>query len=75
MGDIADMMMDGFLDSETGEFIDGDSPGYPRTMDGPCWAKCEMCGKQCKSEDGLAMHVKTKHKTPRFKKRGSERKL
>lgn len=32
MGDIADMMLDGTLDSETGEFIDGDSPGYPRSM-------------------------------------------
>ncbi len=32
MGDIADMMIEGFLDSETGEFIDGDAPGYPRTI-------------------------------------------
>ena len=31
MGDIADMMIDGTLDCETGEFLDGDSPGYPRT--------------------------------------------
>lgn len=32
MGEIADMMLEGFLDEETGEVIDGDSPGYPRRM-------------------------------------------
>ena len=32
MGDIADMMIDGTLDYETGEYIDGNSPGYPRRM-------------------------------------------
>ena len=31
MGQIADMILDGILDSETGEYI-GDSVGYPRTM-------------------------------------------
>lgn len=31
MGDIADMMIEGFLDYETGELLDGDAPGYPRT--------------------------------------------
>lgn len=31
MGEIAEMMIDGFLDWETGEMIDGDAPGYPRT--------------------------------------------
>lgn len=29
MGDIADMMIEGYLD-ENGEYIDGKSPGYPR---------------------------------------------
>lgn len=37
MGDIADMMLDGILDEQTGEFIDDEEsrkggPGYPRTM-------------------------------------------
>jgi hypothetical protein len=30
MGEYADMMIDGLIDSETGELIDGDAPGYPR---------------------------------------------
>jgi hypothetical protein len=33
MGDIADMMIDGTLDSQTGEYI-GPGPGYPRTIFG-----------------------------------------
>ena len=32
MGEIADMILDGFLDEETGEYIDGEAPGYPRRM-------------------------------------------
>jgi len=37
MGDIADMILDGILDEETGEFIDDElsmngGPGYPRRM-------------------------------------------
>ena len=35
MGEIADMMLEGFLDEETGEVIDGDSPGFPRRMSDP----------------------------------------
>lgn len=31
-GEISEMMLDGFLDEETGEMIDGESPGYPRRM-------------------------------------------
>ena len=31
MGEIADMMIEGFLDEETGEVIDGHSPGHPRS--------------------------------------------
>lgn len=37
MGEIADMMLDGFLDEQTGELIDGESPGYPRTMERGCY--------------------------------------
>jgi len=37
MGEIADMILDGILDEETGEFIDDElsmngGPGYPRRM-------------------------------------------
>ena len=32
MGEIAEMMLEGFLDEETGEVIDWASPGYPRRM-------------------------------------------
>ena len=37
MGDIADMILDGILDEQTGEFIDDEwsmngGTGYPRTM-------------------------------------------
>lgn len=34
MGEIADMMIDGTLDWDTGEYIDGESPGYPRRVRG-----------------------------------------
>jgi hypothetical protein len=37
MGEIAEMMLDGTLDCETGEFIDGRSPGYPRTVSDAAW--------------------------------------
>lgn len=33
MGEIAEMMLEGLLDCETGEFIDGLAPGYPRTLE------------------------------------------
>lgn len=32
MGDIADMVLDGTLDEETGEYIGDDGPGWPRNM-------------------------------------------
>lgn len=32
MGEIADSLIDGTMDAETGEFLDGDSPGYPRVF-------------------------------------------
>ena len=32
MGEIAKMMLDGFMDEETGEIIDWTAPGYPRRM-------------------------------------------
>jgi len=45
MGEIADMMIEGLLDGETGELIDGDAPGHPRTMrNKKHWPKCPECG-------------------------------
>ena len=32
MGQAADDIIDGLINGETGEFIDGDAPGYPRSM-------------------------------------------
>lgn len=34
MGQIADDMVNGVIDAETGEFLDGDEPGYPRVRRG-----------------------------------------
>lgn len=36
MGEIAEMVIEGLLCQECGCFIDGDTPGYPRS--------CEDCG-------------------------------
>jgi len=33
MGDIADSLINGEFDFITGEYLDGESPGYPRTLD------------------------------------------
>lgn len=33
MGDMADDIIEGFVDQYTGEYIDGDRPGYPRSID------------------------------------------
>lgn len=68
MGEIADMMLDGTLDSETGEFIDGESPGHPRTMrrrrksgkPRGSMIKCPQCNKSV-AEIGLKQHLKDKH--------------
>ena len=50
MGDIAEMMLDGTLDSITGEYL-GDSCGYPRsTTDGTYWddaEKLKKSSRQC----------------------------
>ena len=65
MGEIADMIIDGMLDSETHEVIDGTSPGYPRTSHRrapkPATVKCPLCGKQCKSQQGVEDHKRAKH--------------
>lgn len=74
MGEIADMMLEGFMDEETGEIIDGESPGYPRRMsdaadDSPLGrsrsqrdTRCPVCKRKFRGVIGLAQHrVATKH--------------
>ncbi len=65
MGDIADMMIDGFLDTETGEVIDGDAPGHPRVMRRMRTKtrpfKCRDCGRTLATKQGLADHRRAKH--------------
>lgn len=65
MGDIADMMLDGTLDEETGEYL-GDfneeifgtpSPGFPVSLER---TECPICEKIVKP-GGLAQHMKAKH--------------
>lgn len=67
MGEIADMIIDGTLDSETLEVIDGQSTGYPRTRHRlapkPATVKCPLCGKRCKSLQGVEDHKRAKHLT------------
>ena len=32
MGELADLILDGLIDEETGKLIDGNAPGFPRSM-------------------------------------------
>lgn len=68
MGEYADMILDGLVDEETGELIDGDAPGYPRRMRKarekqrtPVRPQCGMCGKRLKSKQGLRDHRRDAH--------------
>ena len=85
MGDIADMMIDGFLDEVTGEVIDGDSPGYPRSRhrksgkrkthrksDGDF--QCEKCGRYFRTEQSVVDHAKDMH-TPEGQERRQRQSL
>lgn len=65
MGEIADMMLEGLLDEETGEYI-GDfneeifgtkAPGFPISLER---TTCPICEKRVK-EGGLADHMRAKH--------------
>ena len=74
MGDIADMMIEGILDEETGEYI-GDinmeiygteSPGFPisyergRRESKAVKIPCPFCGKRV-SPIGINQHIEAKH--------------
>ena len=71
MGEIADMMIEGLIDAETGELLDGEAPGYPRSKYGnipgaqepnqKTGFACDMCGKYLRTEQGLRDHVRGKH--------------
>ena len=70
MGEYADMYLDGTLDEETGELIDGDSPGHPRSPARDRREKknklklphaCPECRKRFASEKAVADHMRAKH--------------
>lgn len=71
MGEIAEAMLSGLLDCETGEFLDGEEPGYPRTwrdleehFDGlpqiptkrQRGIQCPICKKMCRTAQGVLDH-------------------
>ena len=77
MGEIADMMLEGLLDEETGEYI-GDqnksrygteSPGFPVSYNREdrenettvSQFACDICGKKLKSRIGILQHKRDKH--------------
>ena len=66
MGDIADMMVEGILDWQTGEYI-GPACGYPRRIKNRSVQRtnrkmvtCENCGKIV-TDVGLGQHKRAKH--------------
>ena len=73
MGEIAEMFLDGTLDEETGELIDGDSPGYPRSASRdarerravpqpkPKRHACPTCGKRFKTAGSRQQHERDAH--------------
>lgn len=84
MGEIAEMMLDGFLDEETGEFIDGDAPGYPRRMSDANRAPrrqdrkthcCRYCGKRFKDAAARSQHIGMAHfrnNSPEIAEKGAD---
>ena len=76
MGEIAEMMLEGLLDEETGELIDGEAPGYPRSMRRDAVEQsrlanqarvmsslpfpCPGCGRSFKHKGDLRAHQRAK---------------
>ncbi len=75
MGEIAEMMLNGLLDGETGEYI-GDlnmkrygmkEPGFPISYEretreaDAIKTKCPQCGKRLKTRAGALQHLWDKH--------------
>lgn len=76
MGEYADMILDGLIDSETGELIDGHAPGYPRRRwkgkprCGEGNERCPQCGKRFKTQEGVKDHTAEVHSgRPKLKMR------
>ena len=76
MGEIADMMLDGTLCQDTGEYL-GEAVGYPRSAPylkrerrakGPATTPpkerryCGACGKRVGGDQGMRDHVRDAHK-------------
>lgn len=74
MGEYADMIIEGLVDAETGEIIDGEAPGYPRTAGddfarrnrrkpkqrgGP--VKCPTCDAGFQTRQARDQHWRDKH--------------
>lgn len=73
MGEIADMMLEGLLDEETGEYIGeanlgvygAEAPGFPISYEREAApekerADCPICGRRVKAV-GLHQHVQDSH--------------
>jgi hypothetical protein len=75
MGDFADTVVEGLIDGETGELIDGTAPGYPRSSSRIAKRNrkhkreplltdgrvfCLKCGRLI-HPDGMAEHERAKH--------------
>lgn len=67
MGEYADLIIDGLVDQYTGEVIDGDATGYPRSKNrkkprgGLGEERCTKCGKRFKTQQGVADHTADVH--------------
>jgi len=79
MGEVAEMMLDGTLCCQCGEYIGTDN-GYP-TMCGGCEAECDEaiedpkyiptcphCGKHLRTKLGVQQHIAAKHPQGRLKR-------
>ena len=64
MGEIADMVLDGMLDEETGKVIDGEAPGYPRRLS-------EMTQKAQKSNAGKSRRRRLRRQRQRAARRAA----
>ena len=64
VGEYADLFLDGIVDEETGEVIDGEAPGYPRSPTREARNKphiCPECEKRFRTRQGVEDHARDKH--------------
>lgn len=65
MGEYAEMILDGLIDEYTGEVIDGNITGYPRSKEKSKKhnkQKCQKCGRSFATGQALEDHTRDKHK-------------